>query len=353
MKKNNKLEYFFISILFLSIITCKNNSNNFDKNYIGAAVIKAKNGLVLRSNPGIDSKKIIIIPNNKTINIIKFTNIILTHENITAPWVLINHQTYKGYVFSGFLKKFQYNKNLVKLQYPFFTIEKHNNHLYGIYTDSPNVKKIILNFDINTINRLGINFNGLSKIHIDFKKNNNGTEIQLDSKNELLMKIKELCLNYFKQNDDTYKKLSENNMNIYNTKKILSHEGTFFPLSQTFKYRKKIQQNNLDFIKSHELIYKTITITYATANMKFEGYGELSNNKRIKKYLWKLSYVMIKNNQKIINKFETDTCFFLKDIKKNTYYLVTQNYGYESHSLKIYKITENGLIEYMDEGSTF
>lgn len=68
--------------------------------------VTARNGLVLRSGPGIDAKKITVIPFKAKVGILKYSNKISVIGGKTAPWVRVRYGKNEGWVFSAWLANY-------------------------------------------------------------------------------------------------------------------------------------------------------------------------------------------------------------------------------------------------------
>jgi len=66
----------------------------------------AKNGLIIREKPNIESKNIGKIPFGKKIKILKKSDAIETIENLQGNWCFVQYKEQKGWVFNGYLSYF-------------------------------------------------------------------------------------------------------------------------------------------------------------------------------------------------------------------------------------------------------
>ncbi len=76
------------------------------KKTIETTTVKSASGLVLRDGPKVSSKKILVIPNNSSIDILSYSDNISVIGGKTAPWAEVRYNGKEGWVFSGYLANF-------------------------------------------------------------------------------------------------------------------------------------------------------------------------------------------------------------------------------------------------------
>jgi hypothetical protein len=103
--------------------------------------IKAKSGLLLRSEPNQNSKPITLIPFMSEIKIIKISSNLVAIDNITDNCVNIEYNDTNGWVFQGYLTSDKdYDLKIKRNNYK-YDIEK----LFGINENDPNLYRTIIN----------------------------------------------------------------------------------------------------------------------------------------------------------------------------------------------------------------
>ncbi|MCG6142785.1 SH3 domain-containing protein [Leptospira mtsangambouensis] len=70
-------------------------------------IVNAKSGLNLRESPRINGKIVVSIPYKQPVTIIEKTTLSESIEGIQGNWLKIRWFTNEGYIFGGFLKKFE------------------------------------------------------------------------------------------------------------------------------------------------------------------------------------------------------------------------------------------------------
>ncbi|MBM9502261.1 SH3 domain-containing protein [Leptospira sp. 201903071] len=108
-------------VLITFIISCKKTERNGIEKTIfepGTVVrVNVKPGLVVRTEPSANSKKILEIPFNESTQIISCKNTNETLLNLSGPWCQIKFLNKEGWVFSPFLKS-EYSRELAfKISY--------------------------------------------------------------------------------------------------------------------------------------------------------------------------------------------------------------------------------------------
>ena len=92
-----KKSFFIFQFLFLILLLLNSKNNNY-------AYITSKSGLVLRSSATAKSKKITTIPYNAKVQIINNNGPRETIYGISSNWYKIKYKNKTGWVFGGFLK---------------------------------------------------------------------------------------------------------------------------------------------------------------------------------------------------------------------------------------------------------
>ena len=93
--------------------------------------INSKEGLRVRETPSLESKKIILLPNNLSIEVVEIGNETII-DGIKAPWVKIRVPNYEnisklnpyGWIFGGYLKKNNYYPESTDYDYYWDKLEK-------------------------------------------------------------------------------------------------------------------------------------------------------------------------------------------------------------------------------------
>jgi|GEM_PF-3285412 len=76
------------------------------KKTIETTTVASTNGLVLRDGPKVSSKKILVIPDKSSIDILSYSDNTSVIGGKTAPWAEVRYNGKEGWVFSGYLANF-------------------------------------------------------------------------------------------------------------------------------------------------------------------------------------------------------------------------------------------------------
>lgn len=63
----------------------------------------SKNGLIIRTNPGLESDKVAVVPYGGEITVYQFSDTTEVINGIEAKWARVRYRNFKGWLFSGYL----------------------------------------------------------------------------------------------------------------------------------------------------------------------------------------------------------------------------------------------------------
>ncbi|RHX84294.1 SH3 domain-containing protein [Leptospira stimsonii] len=90
------MKIFYLILFLIFQINCEKPEYRF---------VATKNGLILREEPDLNSRKLASLPLNSKIQIIEFNDKTLKIENVEGVWLRAEFDNYRGYVFSPYLSE--------------------------------------------------------------------------------------------------------------------------------------------------------------------------------------------------------------------------------------------------------